>query len=316
MKIIVACVNIVMLFFFSVTYADNSGPVVLTDESDPLTLSLGDNVTVYGSAGQNSIIVEAGAHVNCINFIGPNQIEMEEASSQFTVYRSGAMVYLNNSATGTSIKIPATLTAQTLQFDDISTDLIISGGNVILGDQVVDRTERSVDIGNTENVYMTGNQDFSIEDAQNADLLSAFRFGSSGSDLLPSSMDYASKMPDVKSQGYTGSCTAWATAYYYKTYQEVVEEGWDANQNAFSPMYLFAMQCKNYPEPHNFIASSEVIQEYGCAKWNSLPFQDHKTAMQSPLERNTYAATAISEAVHNEARQYRNGEKAFLTSIE
>ncbi len=314
MKLKIFYLNIVILLFFSVSYAQNNGPVVLTNESTPLTLSSGDDVTVYGSSGQNTIIVEAGAHVRCINFIGPNQIEMEEASSQFTVFRSGAMVYLSSSA-GTLIKIPATQTTQKLQFAEVSADLVISGGDIILGDQIVDRTECGVDIGNNDIANMTGNQDFSIEDAQDADPLFGFRFGSSGSNLLPSSVDYSSKMPNVKSQGYTGSCTAWATAYYYKTYQEAVEEGWDINQNAYSPMYLFAMQCKKYTEPHNFIASSKIIQEYGCAKWNTLPFQDYNTGMESPLERDTYAATNISEAIHSEARQYRNGEITVLNSI-
>ncbi len=114
--------------------------LVLTDNSDPLILSLGDHAQVFGSTGINIINIETGARVQCLNFIGSNQINVEESSSEFTVYRSGATVYLNSS-TGTRIKIPATQTSQTLRFADGSSGLVITNGKVMLGNQVVSLTE-------------------------------------------------------------------------------------------------------------------------------------------------------------------------------
>ncbi len=118
--------------------------LVLTDNSDPLTLSFGDYAQVFGSTDINIINMEAGARVQCLNFIGSNQINIEENSSEFTVYRSGAMVYLKTS-TGTLIKIPATQTGQTLRFADGSSELVIADGEVMLGNQIISMTESVVD---------------------------------------------------------------------------------------------------------------------------------------------------------------------------
>ena len=113
---------------------------VLTDDSAPLTLSLGEYAQIFGSTGMNTVNLETGARAQCLNFVGPNQINLEEDSSQFTVYRFGATIYLNSSA-GTLIKIPATQTTQTIRFADGSSGLVITDGKVMLGNQVISRTE-------------------------------------------------------------------------------------------------------------------------------------------------------------------------------
>ncbi len=96
-------------------------------------------------------------------------------------------------------------------------------------------------------LFPTGNQDFTAEDGDSSDPLFAFRLDAPiASENLPSAKDWSLFIPDVDNQGSTSSCTSWAVAYYYKTYQEVVEEGWDKNENAFSPMYLYSMQCRDY----------------------------------------------------------------------
>jgi hypothetical protein len=89
-------------------------------------------VKVFGSSGVNTVNVASGARAECINFPGQNQININENSSNFTVKRSGAMVTLQSS-TGTMVKIPATLTNQTIKFTDRSFMLVITGGKVKLG---------------------------------------------------------------------------------------------------------------------------------------------------------------------------------------
>lgn len=110
---------------------------VLTDSSSDYTILSGANTKVYGSAGVNTIIVESGAKVECINFVGSNLITIKESKSQFTIKRSGATVYLNNASTGTQIKIPATQTQQILKFTDGTYTLSIKAGKVMLGTQEV-----------------------------------------------------------------------------------------------------------------------------------------------------------------------------------
>ena len=160
--------------------------------------------------------------------------------------------------------------------------------------------------------FSTGNQSFTLAAGEAADPLSGFRGATPMNNLLPASTDYTSGMPDPKNQGYTGSCTAWATAYYYKTYHEVTEEHWDKNQNAFSPMYLFSMQCRNYERPWDFIAAWEVLNRYGCSKWSSLPFTDLETADSDSREKQEFSNVAISDAAHTEAKSYRCGEMSRL----
>ena len=118
--------------------------IILTDDSVPLTLPYGSYIQVFGSTNTNTINIEAGARVQFLNFVGPNEINIKEASSLFTVYRSGATVYLTSS-TGALISIAATTTSQTLRFADGSSELVISGGNVMLGSQVVGETEFGMD---------------------------------------------------------------------------------------------------------------------------------------------------------------------------
>jgi len=73
------------------------------------------------------ITVASGAKVECINFPGANQIIIDESSSDFTVKRSGAMVTLQSSSSGTIVKVPATTTNQTINFtsDSKSFKLVI-----------------------------------------------------------------------------------------------------------------------------------------------------------------------------------------------
>lgn len=118
--------------------------LMLTENSVPFNLSPGSYVQVYGSNGTNTLNVEEYARLQCKNFIGENEINIEEASSQFTVYRSGATVYLN-STSGTRVEIAATETPQIIRFADGSLELAIITGNVMLGDQVVDETESLID---------------------------------------------------------------------------------------------------------------------------------------------------------------------------
>ncbi|MBF0390968.1 MAG: C10 family peptidase [Desulfamplus sp.] len=108
---------------------------VLTDSSNPFTINYGDYVKIFGSKGVNTINVKSGGRVECVNFVGANIINIEDKFSDFTtVYRSGATVYLESSIKGTKIKIPATKTSQTLNFENGSDlrSLVIDGGQVKL----------------------------------------------------------------------------------------------------------------------------------------------------------------------------------------
>ena len=112
--------------------------LVLTNTS-PVDISTGLIVKVYGSSDINIINVFSGAEVECINFSGSNVINIvEDLASDFTVCRSGSMTYFESTVKGTIVKIPATMTSQTIKFsDDSSYNLVISNNKVMIGDKEI-----------------------------------------------------------------------------------------------------------------------------------------------------------------------------------
>jgi len=168
--------------------------------------------------------------------------------------------------------------------------------------------------------YATGNQDFELADAMAADPLGDHRTEAGAGDALPSQVDYSTLMPRVRTQGRTGSCTAWASGYYTKSYQEALEEGWDIDDNAFSPAYLYAMQCRHHSEvqygdekdfsPQNIIVSYGMLKKYGCVKWNMMPYEDLYDGVSQASTFEVYADLETPEEFHEEARIYRCGDIA------
>ena len=113
--------------------------LALTDASAELSIPYGAYAKIYGSTGANAISLKSGAKVECINFVGANVINIvDDSASDFTVRRSGATVYFESSAKGTTIKIPATKTIQSINFNGgVSYNLVISNGKVMLNSQEV-----------------------------------------------------------------------------------------------------------------------------------------------------------------------------------
>lgn len=166
-----------------------------------------------------------------------------------------------------------------------------------------------------ELIFPTGNHDFTIEEAQHADPLDGYRNDEGDSNTLPSSLDHSDQMPMVRSQGGTSSCTSWAVGYYGKTFQEVQEEGWNPDNNAFSPSYLYAMQCRTYQRPWSIVKALEILQRNGVAKWGSLPFEDLSEPGNLYGEKENYANLGIPIEAHEEAKIYRCGEVANARSL-
>jgi hypothetical protein len=164
-----------------------------------------------------------------------------------------------------------------------------------------------------QETFGMGNEDFDPEAAALLDPLNSARTAGDVSEYLPARVDYATQLPRVRNQGRTGSCTAWAVGYYGKSYQEAQEEGWDPDDNAFSPAYLFSMQCRTYEHPYAMDKAWAILHRHGCAKWDTLPFKDLSQSNTSEIE--AYADLNISAAAHEEARIYRCGSMTSVKGI-
>lgn len=93
------------------------------------------------------------------------------------------------------------------------------------------------------------------------------------------SADLSSHMPPVKSQGGYGSCVGWATAYYYKTFQEKMEHGWNVNtaNHQFSPSFVWNQVNGGRNSGTYFEDAYDVIKAHGNATLSSMPYTHYGT---------------------------------------
>jgi len=106
-------------------------------------------------------------------------------------------------------------------------------------------------------------------------------------DLAPSSLLLEAQpsyegIPPVGNQGDTETCTAWATSYYYKTYQEWFERGWNLRNpgpdydHIFSPGFVYNQitggsdaECDDGAQ---IDAALNLIVNQGDLPWSGFPW--------------------------------------------
>ena len=91
---------------------------------------------------------------------------------------------------------------------------------------------------------------------------------------LDESCDYSQYFPPVGNQGSQGSCTAWATGYYYKTYQEWQEHGWDVSQSShqYSPAFIYNQINGGVDQGSAFEDAFKLLCDLGCATQQDMPY--------------------------------------------
>lgn len=115
---------------------------------------------------------------------------------------------------------------------------------------------------------------------------------------LPSVVDLSGNLPPVGNQGYQASCVGWAVAYYYKTFQERVERGWDvtSTQHQFSPSWVYNQRSTSncsLDQGMSFYNGFVILKEKGAATLASFPYDPNDSCKQP------------SQAVKDGALQYR-----------
>jgi len=109
----------------------------------------------------------------------------------------------------------------------------------------------------------------------------------SGGAPLAASVDLSSYLPPVGDQAMQGSCTAWSTSYYYKTWLEKHEHaGWDLTdaRNQSSPVYVYNQINSGGNDTGSYIQDAlALIEERGVTDMESFPYTDSECATQPTL---------------------------------
>jgi len=117
--------------------------------------------------------------------------------------------------------------------------------------------------------------------------------------------------PPIGNQDGEGSCTAWATTYYTKTFQEAREHGWDLSgcsweggyygypsldyqDIVFSPDFVYHLVNGGRDWGSWFWDAIDMMSVIGAATWANMPYD--------PRDSSTWP----SEAAWREAPPYRN----------
>ena len=106
--------------------------------------------------------------------------------------------------------------------------------------------------------------------------------------FLPPEVDLSSRFPDPGNQGQQGSCTAWATGYALRSYQEGKERKWEkfsSQAQTFSPAYLYnRLHADGNCVGTSISAALDLMKTEGVAPLSEFPYSASDCARQ-PDER-------------------------------
>lgn len=118
---------------------------------------------------------------------------------------------------------------------------------------------------------------------------------------LPTLVDLTSKFPTPGDQGQQNCCTAWATAYAAKTYQEQVRRNWGQNtaSHQFSPSFIYNLTNEGRDEGAYTSAAINTIISYGVCSLADMPYNkdDYQTKpnAQQMAKAANYKAAKLSQ---------------------
>ncbi len=135
---------------------------------------------------------------------------------------------------------------------------------------------------------------------------------------MPSSVDLSQYLPEVRSQGIQGSCVAWATGYYLKTFQENLEndrKNTSSNDLNLSPAFIFN-QIKVQPCDGAVVSKGlELLVTQGVSTWSEFPYDDDNCfVMPTPLLIELASPNKIKEFYYLNETQVFEQSKAFLNN--
>ncbi|MFH1149828.1 MAG: IPT/TIG domain-containing protein [Actinomycetota bacterium] len=131
-----------------------------------------------------------------------------------------------------------------------------------------------------------------LEFARSADPGLRMEVPARSADVLPTSIDLNADMPPVGDQGAQGSCAAWSTGYYMKTWWEKQEHpGWDVGDPAYqmSPSFLYNQVNGGHDWGTSFPAVLGLLEETGDTDLAEFPYDDDDYLSQPSADQEEMA---------------------------
>jgi hypothetical protein len=97
-------------------------------------------------------------------------------------------------------------------------------------------------------------------------------------EALPTAVDNSTLtyFPPIRSQGSQGSCTCWAAGYYYDTFTQAADEGYDVSggddDHICSPAFLYPLVNGGYDGGANTQYVMTRLNDIGCSSWSLKPY--------------------------------------------
>src|SRR5450759_572967 len=107
--------------------------------------------------------------------------------------------------------------------------------------------------------------------------------GTYGGAVLGTSADLASQLPPVGNQWQQGSCVAWATSYYYKSWSEKQEHtGWNLDNSwyEFSPSFMYNQINGGTDDGASFYDALSLLQNTGDVDIAAMPDNQYDYTLQ------------------------------------
>jgi C1A family cysteine protease len=129
---------------------------------------------------------------------------------------------------------------------------------------------------------------------------------------FPDSLDLSKYLPETRSQGRQGSCVAWATGYYLKSFQENYQEqmmGIPDPGFTMSPAFIFNQIQVGDCNGSRIDSAMVILQEQGIVPWIDLPYSDERCDALPSDEQKVQASAYRIENFY-----YIDGENLFEKS--
>jgi len=133
---------------------------------------------------------------------------------------------------------------------------------------------------------------------------------------LPSNHDLSSKMPPIDTQGRQGSCTAWASTYYMKSYYEHIKnkDSYDAvvtggkGSNIYSPAFTYNQINGGRDRGSNLSRAMKLLVNKGAVAWKVWPY-NYKDYLTQPT------SSQLKKARKRRAKSYERLNTANVNAI-